>query len=751
MTTYVLSGVAIYRNPSNDNVVGIEGSGIDLELVVPDTTTTMSYTLLPLQPGEDGREADIHVNDTNLRVAGQTITEADSPRAEILEVDWTQGTTPRTSIVMELHFDGVTVPGLGTVAADAYFVLSGSPLPSIASTADWSKLEASITSVGTPTGAFAPGAIIPLASLNGTMTQDDVILGTNGDDNFDGGAGNDHITGLAGNDFLKGGAGNDTLIGGSGSDILVGGGGNDRIITGDNTDTDGVQAGAGIDRVYLGAMKTGFAHLDHSDLTGRIVVNIDGDANSGLINKGTAGRTLLFDVATPMKSNSDLGGLSVAGTALNDIFKVKSGNGGWIQLRGGEGNDRFDITASSGVVRLDYSNATGGIAVNLANNRVVDDGFGDSDRITGTGRPTEIRSSMYNDKIIGSAGNDSFILMAGTDTLDGRDGEDRLRYDRAGVDGVDVDLIQGKATGIWRGLAFNHTIRNIEHVRGSHGDDDMAGANRGDILDGRRGADLIDGRGGNDHLLGGDGIDTLRGGNGNDTLDGGTGNDVLQGDAGADRLFGGAGLDTLNGGTGNDVLLGGRDADKLIGGGGTDTASYADSATGLRVDLSDAARNTGFAKGDTFVSIENLQGGRGNDNLTGDTGNNRLLGGAGNDRLDGGAGRDLLMGEDGNDRLIGGFGPDVLNGGDGDDILIGGGGRDTFVFTAGNDTITRFDDELLRLDDALWGGTTLTKAEILDFAAVVTGDTVFDFGGGNTLTIENYTDIAGLETLISVF
>ncbi|PCH73938.1 MAG: hypothetical protein COC12_04450 [Rhodobacteraceae bacterium] len=59
---------------------------------------------------------------------------------------------------------------------------------------------------------------------------------------------------------------------------------------------------------------------------------------------------------------------------------------------------------------------------------------------------------------------------------------------------------------------------------------------------------------------------------------------------------------------------------------------------------------------------------------------------------------------------------------------------------------------MLALDNALWGGTALTNAQILGFANVVAlTDTVFDFGGGNTLTLENYTDIAALDAVLTVF
>jgi len=80
-----------------------------------------------------------------------------------------------------------------------------------------------------------------------------------------------------------------------------------------------------------------------------------------------------------------------------------------------------------------------------------------------------------------------------------------------------------------------------------------------------------------------------------------------------------------------------------------------------------ASLNTGEAAGDRFNSIENLQGGAGNDNLRGNFGANLIAGGGGND---------FIFSRSGNDTLNGGAGDDILDGGAGADVLIGGAGRD---------------------------------------------------------------------------
>ena len=83
--------------------------------------------------------------------------------------------------------------------------------------------------------------------------------------------------------------------------------------------------------------------------------------------------------------------------------------------------------------------------------------------------------------------------------------------------------------------------------------------------------------------------------------------------------------------------------------------------------------------------------------------------------------------------------------------MTGGADVDTFVYSRGNDTVTDFDGDMLRLNDVLWGEAALSVSQVLDFAEVQNGDTVFDFGNGHTLTLENYTDIAGLSDQINIF
>ena len=79
---------------------------------------------------------------------------------------------------------------------------------------------------------------------------------------------------------------------------------------------------------------------------------------------------------------------------------------------------------------------------------------------------------------------------------------------------------------------------------------------------------------------------------------------------------------------------------------------------------------TNFA-GESFINMENLIAGVGNDTLTGTAGNNFIDGGAGNDSIVGGGGNDTIIGGTGNDTLTGGFGAGAnVQGGDGNDLIF---------------------------------------------------------------------------------
>ena len=154
--------------------------------------------------------------------------------------------------------------------------------------------------------------------------------------------------------------------------------------------------------------------------------------------------------------------------------------------------------------------------------------------------------------------------------------------------------------------------------------------------------------------------------------------------SGNDRLTGDAGNNYLIGARGNDMLSGGAGADLLNGGDGFDYARYDDADHGdLVVSLVNTFLNTGAAAGDSYIGIEGMVLGAGNDTGQGSGSADYIFGMSGND---------VLMGQGGNDRLNGGAGNDRLVGGAGNDRLTGGSEDDVFVFRAnyGRDIIHDF-------------------------------------------------------------
>lgn len=438
--------------------------------------------------------------------------------------------------------------------------------------------------------------------------------------------------------------GDDQIIGGAGNDQIFGEGGNDRILAGDGDDT--VSGSTGNDYLDGGA-----------------------GVDTALYTDATAGVTVSLLVTTAQNTG---------GAGIDTLLAIEN-------VIGGSGGDII----------------TGNSAINLIEGR---DG---NDVLAGEGG---------NDTLLGGEGDDTLHGGAGADDLEGGNGSDTASYADQTVN-LNINLATGIAQG---GTATGDTFASIENVTSGSGNDVITGNTLANVLAGGAGNDTISGGAGNDTLIGGDGTDTLVGGAGGDVLDGGAGadrasyaddtaslninlsantavggsatgdtfisienlttgsgndtvvgsaaNNQIIGGAGNDTIDGGAGSDSLFGGDGSDVLTGGSGGDVLDGGAGTDRASYTADTANLVINLAGNSASGGSATGDSFVSIENVSTGSGNDSIIGSAVSNTLSGGAGNDVIDGGAGNDTLLGGDGDDSLTGGAGNDTLDGGAGTDL-----------------------------------------------------------------------------------
>lgn len=541
--------------------------------------------------------------------------------------------------------------------------------------------------------------------VNGSK-YDDVFGFASLGDTFFGNGGNDTLSGHGGNDTIHGGIGDDKLFGGVDDDTIFGDAGNDWL-RGDDRDVDGngddtMDGGAGDDLFFFDGGKDVLKGGDGTDLLNFLDPPDSGKPFTVDLGKGTVsqdGKNLGVKLSG---IEGVVGSLSTSGDKYigdeRDNLFVPGGFS--VEVDGKGGHDRLAFyrhDAAFGGATREYSvniDAEAGTANRTSDQSAVK--FKSIESFAG---------SAYGDTIKGSDRDEEFLPMQGWDTVDGGDGTDMLSFElevAAGNpfnsrQGAVVDLADGKAVDTEKG---QDTLSNIENVTGSTLSDTISGDGKGNLLRGIAGKDALDGRGGDDTLIGG------------------------------------AGRDALTGGT------------------GSDTASYADAAKGVAASLAKTSTNTGDAKGDSYLLVENLAGSAFADKLTGNGGRNKLSGGDGNDVLKGGGDKDQLIGDDGRDtaayadaargvsaslakprlntgeakgdtyssieNLSGSKHGDRLTGNAKENTLTGGEGRDTFVFVSklsaktNIDTIGDFShaDDTIALDDAIFGKLKLSDGHL---------------------------------------
>jgi Ca2+-binding RTX toxin-like protein len=575
--------------------------------------------------------------------------------------------------------------------------------------------------------------------LTGGSAADIISAGNGGDtlngggdaDSLDGGTGNDTLNGGTGNDSLHGGLGNDTLDGGDDNDVLAGDGGANALYGGAGDDalyTSGsdtvLDGGTGNDTVFAqgNLTATSFSAVEHLRTSGSVQVVLTAAQLNAFTTVwstavlGYSGPSILLATAGSVGSNftSNSGGY-FTGSSGADTIDLSSTQGRWAMSAGDDLGGNV-LTGGSGADIISAGN--GGDTLN---------GGGDSDALDG---------GTGNDTLNGGTGNDAMNGGLGVDTA--------LYTDSLSAVTVSLAIAGDQNTG---GSGIDR-LTGIENLVGSSFNDALTGDGGANVLSGGSGDDSLAGGSGDDTLEGGTGIDTASYGSatagvtvslaiagaqntvgaGSDTLIsienilGSAFADVLTGDNANNRLTGGGGANVLGGAAGDDTLEGGAGDDSLDGGTGIDTVSYGAATAGVTVSLAIAgAQNTVGAGSDTLISIEKLSGSAFNDVLTGDAADNRLAGGAGNDVLDGGAGTGI----------------DALDGGAGNDTMTGGRGNDTFFFAAGYgaDVITDFARGNNKIDLTGMPGI-FTFGQVLALATPLGADTVLNFGGGNTLTLQ---------------
>jgi Ca2+-binding RTX toxin-like protein len=467
-------------------------------------------------------------------------------------------------------------------------------------------------------------------------------------------------------------------------------------------------------------------------------------------------------LATPSVNTSDAAGDTYAsiealtGSLFNDKL---TGDGGNNWLLGEAGADILDGGAGSDTAS--YNDATSAVIASLLNSASnTGDAAGDTyisiERLSG---------SDYNDVLTGNAGNNTLRGNEGADKLDGQGGFDYASYFAAST-AVTASLSNGALN---TGEAAGDTYTSIEALSGSAFNDTLIGDGGSNWLEGNAGADHLDGQGGFDFASYSNAAAAITVSLASPAAN--TGDAVGDVYVSIEGLGGSAFNDVLIGDAANNTLVGQGGADTLNGGAGFDFAAYYSASAGVTVSLATPAANTGEAAGDTYISIEGLQGSTFNDKLVGDANDNWLEGRLGADQLDGQSGFDYasysnattgitaslaspaantgeaagdtyvgieaLAGSAFNDKLVGDATGNWLRGNLGADILDGQGGDDTASYYRASTGVTAS----LTTPSANTGeaaGDSYISIERLggsQFNDVLTGD-----GGSNWLVGEGGAD-----------
>ena len=357
------------------------------------------------------------------------------------------------------------------------------------------------------------------------------------------------------------------------------------------------------------------------------------------------------------------------------------------------GIDRLDLRSDSSDQRINLAPGAISSAYGLIGNISIAESTVIEELLTGSGNDYVLGNGS-NNMVRGGAGRDTLYGFSGNDTLFGDQGVDHL-LGGSGNDSYFADMTDTISEALNAGIDMVYSYvdyrlgANIENLNLGIG---TARYGSGNTLD--------------NFLIGNNAVNVLQGFEGHDTLSGQNGNDTLYGANGNDWLSGGDGRDLLSGGAGNDTYV--TDGNDVISegtpgaGGGTDT---------VRATATVALT----------ANVEHLV----------------MVGGG----VQHGFGNDL------SNRMTGNASNNFLSGNGGNDTLIGAGGADHFVYRSGRDIVGDFvnDVDTIHIDDVLWGGGARTVAQVLASAQVIGGNTVFDFGNGNTLTVNGLTDIAALQ------
>ena len=441
------------------------------------------------------------------------------------------------------------------------------------------------------------------------MSDDDIIVGTSGVDNFDGGTGNDIV--LGGEDLLGNGNFNSSStasqfdVSGTNSGWTISGGTvdfwgsghEDLLRPNDAADADlrvahlqdatisqslsgltigetysvafmlgGEAAGAHTVDVSTDGTTAGTQSISATMPGGNTLGTMDWQARVYTFTATSTSHTLSIASTTGTATDGPLiaGVRMIAHSDTDGADTLRGGTGNDVVIGGG-GNDTIHgdagadtLLGGDGVDRFELNNDGDGLADR------IDGGEGSDNYVAFSGDVAGTEHDQIRDT--GTTGTDeitfessSFSSISIEDTFSAAlTGIEQIRHSQSGS-GYTINIgFASHSTAVdWD--FTNVSFTGVDEIRGGTGDDIIRGTTAADTIQGNDGADTIYGGDGNDAITGGDGTDTLYGGDGNDDLQGGDGVDNIYGEGDNDTLYmnsdGDAVSDLLDGGDGDDDYI----------------------------------------------------------------------------------------------------------------------------------------------------------------------------------------------------
>ena len=627
----------------------------------------------------------------------------------------------------------------------------------------WGGANEFIGGNGTDTVSYEedPGAIEVVMGdgfvVNGwgktdSLTEIEVVVGSNYDDTFGGTSGVDVFHGGEGADEFDNILGRDSLYGDDGDDVF-------RFYQNAASGTV-IDGGDGADELVV---EGGIINLTTLDALDNIETLSVGDSCTARIAD-----TLINNRSWALKSLADSGSAALAVILIGGDMSGGEADLSNLNLDNWSSTDLISIFGTSNMDQVSGSD----------HGEYVEGG-GDTDILAGNGGNDTLLGGTGDDVLMGGDGDDVLMPYGGLDTntgvngaetIEGGAGSDTLT-DSTSVDFSNMTISDVEVIAATDYVSFTFGVDQFSGsdftvvggadsnltILGTSGDDvlDLSGTDFSNMY-GNWSAQLGDG---DDVFIGSPNDDMVAGGTGQDTLQGMDGDDTLLGGQGADRFvyqYGAAINLSTNGDTIQDfeqgtdmIMLTGDLADTPLHWYGGDSSPYDGIINGESANqpvlVFDPQNNQLYYDDHPLDNDASWQGvvatfSTGSISFNDVFAQGTTITNPGGDiNWAGTASGEAYTGTSANERLFGDGGDDTLNGGEGNDAVIGGSGVDSLEGGAGEDTVGfNYDPGGVQVDLSTnqatdgWGNTeTITGFE--HAVGSTYGDLLMGDGGGNML------------------